>query len=96
MITNAYINKVAQRLADDISEFQVNDEVIDIEAIDIIDNSVVVTTKQVFFNEDITNIKILDKDRDLIYEKNTSLVTTQNERMSLSVTMRITVDEGVN
>lgn len=96
MITNAYINKVAQRLADDISEFQVNDEVIDIEAIDIIDNSVVVTTKQVFFNEDITNIKILDKDRDLIYEKNTSLVTTQNERMSLSVTMKITVDEGVN
>lgn len=96
MITNAYINKVAQRLADDISEFRVNDEVIDIEAIDIIDNSVVVTTKQVFFNEDITNIKILDKDRDLIYEKNTSLVTTQNERMSLSVTMKITVDEGVN
>lgn len=96
MITNAYINKVAQRLADDISEFRVNDKVIDIEAIDIIDNSVVVTTKQVFFNEDITNIKILDKDRDLIYEKNTSLVTTQNERMSLSVTMKITVDEGVN
>lgn len=94
MITENYLDTVTQRLAEDIAEVYVNGEQVNIDAIDIDGHSVIVTTSQEFFDADISSRIIRDSDGMPIYSSDTTLSTTPNERISLSIRMNIEVAEG--
>lgn len=94
MITTGYIEQVAQRLADDISEFQANGNAVEIDTIDVNSSEITVKTTKKIFTEDISTISMLDAEGNVIYDKDVDLSTTSTEGISFSVPLSIDVKEA--
>ncbi|RSL28991.1 hypothetical protein D7Z54_33605 [Salibacterium salarium] len=91
MITTGYIEQVAQRLADDIAEFQANGNAVEIETIDVNNSEITVKTTKKIFTEDISTISMLDAEGSVIYDKDVDLSTTSIEGISFSIPLNVDV-----
>lgn len=94
MITSDYLNRLAQKIGDDIDVFKVDGETVPIEAIDVDGSHVTVTTSQEFYTGIITEIELQDDAGEIIYQKTTSLTTVESQRIALAVSFDVAVKEA--